>query len=165
MILAFDVAQSCGWAAFDSGTLKAYGAIRLAKADPLINLEKLRGLFDGWATREGEANHMLTGLGGVFVEGVAFSRFRDAHASYWRVRTLIEIVAAEHGCYPVTEVNTSTLKKWATNNGRASKAEMCAAARERFSVDLYARTDDVKKGSKAQEDQADAILVGAWAND
>lgn len=50
-------------------------------------------------------------------------------------------------------VNASTLKKWATGSGRASKADMIVAARERFGVG----TED--------DNEADAVCLLSWARE
>ena len=164
MILGFDISTSLGWATTrlddaDQVVLIEHGTVDLpTKVNPIEKLARVRSLFERI-----EAN-AVEHVAGVYVEGIPFVRQAMAHASYWRVRTLIEVVAAERSLYPVTEVNASTLKKWSTGNGRADKSLMCRAARERYGVDLYARKGDEKKGSKAQEDAADAILVASWAH-
>lgn len=164
MIVGFDVSTSLGWAITrldddDRVVLIEHGVCELpTKLNPIDKLDRVRVLFD---TLE---MHAVEDVSGVYVEGVPFVKQAMAHASYWRVRTLIELVAAERELYPVTEVNVSTLKKWATGKGNATKALMCRAVRERYGVKLYARKDDDQKGSKAQEDEADAILVAAWAH-
>ena len=162
MILGIDVGTSMGWALTqvaedETVDLIAHGALKIpTKNGPLVNLERVGSLFRSFATH-GE-------VAGVYVEDVPFSKFPMASASYWRVRTLAEIVGAERGWYPFTTVNVSTLKRWATGKGNARKPAMCKAVRDRFGVPLYADKGDVAKGSKAQEDQADAILVATWAH-
>jgi len=164
VIVGFDISTSLGWAITrlddeDRVVLIEHGVCELpTKMNPIDKLDRLRVLFD---TLE---MHAVECIAGVYVEGIPFVKQAQAHASYWRVRTMVEVVAAERDCYPVTEVNASTLKKWATGKGNADKALMCRAARERFGVRLHARKGDEQKGSKGQEDEADAILVAAWAH-
>lgn len=147
-VIAFDVGQSLGWAVFDGTRLAEYGRLRLAGKNHTKNAAKLEPLFNRFSP-----------YACVF-EGVAFVSYRDAHASYWRLRTLIEYTAERAGVETFADVPTSTLKKFATGNGRASKVEMVRAARERFKVNLRAHGED--GGKKADEDTADAIHVGAW---
>jgi Holliday junction resolvasome RuvABC endonuclease subunit len=106
----------------------------------------------------------------VAVERVNFVRFSLAHAGHWRVRTLVELALDFRGQFDsLTEVDTTTLKRWATGKGNATKPQMCAAARRLFGVKLWAtgerRASKVAAESSRQEDQADAILIAAWALD
>lgn len=171
MILGLDVGTSLGWALtrldddHHHTVLHGYGVLDLPTKDgPLTNLDRVRGLFRAFEPSSAAAMLTADEVTGIYVEDVPFTKYAKASASYWRVRTLAEIAAAEFGLYPFTIVNVSTLKQWATGKGNADKAAMCRAARERFDVPLYARKGDVEKGSKAHEDQADAILVAAWAH-
>ena len=160
MILGIDVGTSLGWALTElrddeSVRLCGYGAIKLpTAAGPLANLERVRELFESFGGT----------VTAVYVEDVPFTKFAKATASYWRVRTLFEIVASDLGLYPFTEVNVSQLKRWATGKGNARKPAMCRAVRERYGVEVYARKDDDQRGKAADEDVADAILVASWAH-
>ncbi len=151
MILGIDVGQRSGWAlaAEDAcGRVKIidHGIVRLPTSrGPGANLERLREWWEG-----------IPQVEAVWVEGVGFARFRLAHASYWRIRTLWEITGAP---YPQREVSVGSLKKWATGSGKADKAEMCQAARERYGVTLRAKAEG---GSAADEDRADACHVAAY---
>lgn len=66
--------------------------------------------------------------------------------------TVIEL-AAERAMVPYIGVASSTLKKWATGNGRAAKYEMVAAANEKFGLRL----------SDKDHDAADALLIAEYA--
>ena len=72
----------------------------------------------------------------------------DRSGLWWRVVGLAYGVAAQH----VVEVNPSTLKAYATGNGRADKATMIAAARTRYG------------GTAAlSHDEADALHLAGMA--
>jgi crossover junction endodeoxyribonuclease RuvC len=64
--------------------------------------------------------------------------------------TRVQEVAAELGI-DHTPVGPSTLKKWATGNGNAQKAEMIAAARRRFGCEVE------------DDNEADALLILGWS--
>jgi Holliday junction resolvasome RuvABC endonuclease subunit len=152
VIIGFDISLSTGWAVIDPNGvhLVEYGVIGFKRGKLVAAADKVRKVMD---------KHSLDV---VAVEAVGFASNVMAHASYWRWRTVIEMVAMERDLYPVAQVHTSTLKKWATGSGRAKKDAMCKAARKRFGVQLWAKSEG---GNKAQEDQADAIHVAAWAAD
>ena len=150
-ILALDVGKTTGWAHFHDRKLIAHGVVLCDRKKPLFTLEKFRALF------------AVIDPSHIFVEDVGFSRFTLAHASYWQLRTLIEVAADEKGRAPVGTVGVTALKKWATGSGKAKKHDMCAEVRRRYGVELFAWKGDAKRGKRGDEDQADAILVGAWA--
>lgn len=150
-ILGLDIGKTTGWAHFKDNELIAHGVVLCDRKKPLFTLEKFRALLS------------VVQPCRIFVEDVGFSRFTMAHASYWQIRTFIEIAADERSRYPIGAVGVTELKKWATGSGKAKKHDMCAEARKRYGVDLFAWSDDEKRGKRGDEDQADAILVGAWA--
>lgn len=167
-IVGADIGQSFGWSEFvivdngagePHGSMRGYGTITCVR-DVTKALEAIRKLL-------GLQQPTL-----LAVESVEFASYRDAHASYWRIRTLVELAAAELEI-PIVEVPVNTLKLWATGSGKADKVAMCAAANARWGLSLVAQVKrpkgsprlkrGEKVGSKADEDMADALLVGAWA--
>jgi Holliday junction resolvasome RuvABC endonuclease subunit len=153
-VLGIDVGQSLGWSALDKvDHALGYGTINLdTSASYRERLDRIDGLFAAWDPIA------------VCLENVSFGRFPMATASYWRLRTLIELQLECRGWLDrLRLVEVSTLKKWATGDGKAKKPQMCAAANSRFGVDLRARVAGMRgAGSKAHEDIADALLAGAW---
>lgn len=151
-ILGIDVGQSLGWALVGSGTVAAYGHLELPGKSPAE--------LAGYVTR---LVHLITmwdhPVDTLALEDVQFVSSRDAHASYWRIRTLVELAWGRHSS-TVRTVPTGTLKRWATGKGNADKAAMCAAA-TRLTGHPFA--SKASGGTKAQEDQADAVLVALWA--
>jgi len=66
------------------------------------------------------------------------------------LQTRVQELAEARGT-PLAPVTTSELKKFATGNGRASKADMIAAARRHL-------------GRKPEsDDEADAVMIALWA--
>jgi len=154
VILGVDIGQRSGWALArldgERVEIVGHGTVKVPRKEgPAANLERLRRWWDEHAADVTE----------VWIEGVGFAAYRDAHASYWRVRTVWEIVAAPLADYPVPDVPTSTLKRWATGKGNADKLAMVRAARERYGVDLRAKSEGGKAG---EEDAADACHVAAY---
>lgn len=149
-ILGLDVAQSTGWAYWRPGGVVACGALDLKGKDPdqlLAHHAEFRELLETW--------HPIH----LAIEDVQFVGSRDAHASYWRIRTLAELAWAQFSSQTCLLVATGRLKSWATGNGNADKHAMCARASKLTGWSLQARP----AGTKAQEDQADACLVSLWA--
>ena len=69
---------------------------------------------------------------------------------------IVELYAELHSI-PCLDIVPSTLKKWATGNGRASKEDMIAAAnRELGSQGTLPRVS-------LREHEADAIILGLYA--
>ncbi len=155
-VLGLDLGQSTGWAVFVGRRYKKSGTVALNLKEPLKSLEKFRKLLSE------------TQFDSVIIEDVGFVRYAKAHASYWRVRTLIEVALDEKNLIPSTHfVAVTALKKWATGKGNATKIDMVTAARDLTGEELYAR-DEILDDDRSrifrsrQEDQADAILCAAW---
>lgn len=157
--LGIDIGQSLGWAVVNDGVLAAYGTLKLKRsASHAQNLANITHLVDDFQPAA------------VGIEDVQFSRFVQAHASYWRIRTLVELgleMAAPDA--PVHTVGVSTLKTWATGKGNATKPDMVRAATARGAVGLrHLEHPDVTAGrvSKAQagrdQDMADAVMAAFW---
>lgn len=153
IVLGLDLAQSTGWALARDGEIYASGAVKLPWSK------------DNPGSTVAESYRRIQALVGSFgpldlvaVEDVQFASRRDAHASHWRVRTLWTLALAG---VPMAGIQTATLKKWATGHGGATKEAMCRVASMRSGQVLVARDQG---GSKAQEDQADAILVALWGH-
>lgn len=153
IVLGLDLAQSTGWALARGGEIYASGVVKLpwSKDRPGATVaeayRRILALVESFGPLDLAA-----------LEDVQFASRRDAHASHWRVRTLWTLALAD---VPLVGVQTSTLKKWATGHGGATKEAMCRVASARSGLALVARDQG---GSKAQEDQADAILVALWGH-
>lgn len=164
-VLGLDLGASCGWSIVetngDQHKLLAHGILRFDRG-PKGGQRKARvvdgvkALIEAWEPTV------------VCYERVDFMKFRMAYAAHCEYRSLVEYAAYTHGLETVG-VAVTTLKKWATGRGKASKADMCGAVSRMFDLSLTARKPGKKRGkavgTKADEDVADAILVGAWCAD
>ena len=161
MILGIDVGSRSGWALarYDGGTVEIveYGHLVLGRKRGVVaNLDRIRELLVSFD----EPNPLDKTA--AWIEGVGFASFRDAHASYWRIRTLWEVALGEHGWDALGVVPTGTLKKHATGKGNADKTEMVRAARESYRVPLWSTTESEGQGKRVHEDIADACHVAAY---
>lgn len=86
----------------------------------------------------------------------------------------ISVIELEAECrdIPVLTVRPSALKKWATGNGRASKAQMVRYANAWKAVPGFWREAAVKEGAFfagghviEDDNEADALLLLAWAQE
>lgn len=157
LALGLDLGQSLGWSVFHGSELVAFGVRPLKRWQPVRAVQTLAGLVTAWSPDV------------VAIESVNFAVTVGAHAGHWRVRTLAELALDQlEQLDRLVEIDATSLKRFATGRGNAPKALVCAAARARFGVDLWARgeleEDHVSKAERGrQEDQADALFVGAWA--
>ncbi len=157
-VIGFDLARSTGWAVFRGDKLLEYGVLKIARNKHRESVSKFFDLFLRYAPDE------------VAIEHIRFAKFADALSSYSRVRTLLEMAIETDGrLSTIHEVTPTGLKKWVTEYGRASKADMCRTAREWYGVDLWAVEETAPDGRiEAQrgreEDMADAIWVAAWCS-
>ncbi len=78
-VLGLDIAGSTGWAVFDDHDLIVHGNLTFRRDRLVEGLRAARDLIVEWNPDV------------VAVEEVRFAKFVDAHASYWRIRTLFEI--------------------------------------------------------------------------
>jgi Holliday junction resolvasome RuvABC endonuclease subunit len=151
-VMGVDIGQSAGWAFAPGPRVTAHGVLHMKGKTPwdlVDHARQLATLLDTF-----KPTHLA-------LEDVRFVSRRDAHASYWRIRTLVELAWAQYSLTPgPLLIDTGSLKKWATGSGKASKSDMCAEATKRTGVQFIAQADG---GTKAQEDQADACLVTLWA--
>ena len=147
--IGVDIGQTLGWAYHSGQRVTAHGTLKMAGRTP-DQLRKAQAAFTALLA--------LYQPDRLAMEDVQFARYRDAHASYWRIRTLVEL--AWHGPAPEL-VSTGELKRWATGKGNADKAAMCQAASARVGHVFRARP----AGKPGEEDQADACLVALWAAD
>ena len=158
--LGFDVASSLGWAALevtqDGERVADTGTFRWADDDrPHQFVDRLAAfVLRAFPTRPPV----------VGIEDVQFSRYTQAHAMYWRVRTMLEVALSKVNVWPPVYVSPQKVKQIATGKGNAKKPEVCAAARREFGLDLYARDEfdpegRTKKERKGHEDMADAVYV------
>ena len=142
-IIAVDPGTHCGWATWDGTHLESGVQVFDLKRGESPGMRFLR--FREW----------LGGLVGLIRPAVLVfeqAHHRGGYATEVLVgmTTRIQEAAAEAGCEHVA-VHTATLKKWATGKGGASKAEMIAAACDRYGEWV---TDD---------NEADSLLLLAYA--
>lgn len=93
----------------------------------------------------------LSSASTVAYEGAAFSKNTFASRQLAGYRGIIRMTAAKHGCQ-VVEVNPSTLKKWATNNGNAKKPQMVRALKTMYGIKVL------------DDNEADAIWIWQFVN-
>jgi Holliday junction resolvasome RuvABC endonuclease subunit len=145
LILGIDPALSCGWALLDGERRVASGVWRLnetsRKESDGVRFLRLR-------------RHLIAALE-ERVELVAYEEVRrhmgtSAAHLYGGCVATIASVCEEHGV-PVTSVPVAHVKQQATGKGNADKAQMVAAARERFSIE------------PSTDDEADALFVALTA--
>jgi len=142
-ILALDLGSKCGWAWSEyatvlSGVEEFY--VRKGQSPGIRYLEFLRFL-DRFRVAElvaYEEPHLRGGHAAKVLSGFA------THLESW---------CAEHHIEH-SSVHTATLKKFATGSGRADKSQMLEAARARFPSEQI-----------ADDNQADALLILAWAEE
>jgi len=177
--LGFDISTSLGWNLRDSvGKVRAHGVLALVPGAGGRALTENRRRID----KVIKAAQAVAGAGGATslepaVEDVEFTKFTKSHASYWRVRTLIELaVHDELGC-PSIElvVGVTALKSHAMGGkgrgegprGQVTKRQMVEACRKRDEIDLPPWEVTTKGAptaeSKRSGDQADAAHVTHWA--
>ena len=178
MILGLDISTSLGWALRnDSGKAVGHGVVKL-ESGPTgkaaeANASAVRDLL---AMVEAVAEAAGEELG-LALEGVDFSTFTKAHASYWRVRTVIVLVARMRGYLDEPAVvSVSELKRHAMQRAgmkgtgkksRVTKADMVSAAIIADGVDFppfeYTAGGQPTAESKRSGDKADALHVTSWA--
>lgn len=142
-ILAIDPAAKCGFAHSD-GHYGVWDLSSSRKEHPGARLERIRSKlyrakrdwgFDAIAYEDAQlGSHNFTTQG--------------LHAE---IRGVIKLIAREMGDVPIIEVNPSSLKKFATGNGRADKLQMIRAAKTMLGIE----TDD--------DNIADALFVLEYA--
>lgn len=145
IILSLDVATKTGWALMSSGNVLESGV-------------------EDFSRKRGESSGMMflrfrKWLEFVLKWPVEFdlvvyeqSHFRGGAATEICVNLTgrVQECCAEHGIEYAT-VHTATLKKWATGHGKASKEDMIKRAKE------------ILKRDPIDDNEADAVLIGAWA--
>jgi len=142
-ILTLDMATKTGWATNIHG--RRAGVIEFAlKRGESPGMRFLR--CRAWLN---ELHKLLSGKIGVIVYEQAHHRGGAATAVCVGLVTEVQAFAAEHNI-ELMPVHTATLKKFATGNGRASKAEMIQAARE-------------KSWNVQDDNEADAVLLLEYA--
>lgn len=138
-ILALDIATKTGWACNINGKRSGVTEFTLKRGEsPGMRFLRARS----WL---GELFQLLDGKIDVIVYEQAHHRGGAATAVCVGLATEVQAFAAEHGIELMT-VHTATLKKFATGNGRASKANMIQAAKE-------------KEWNPVDDNEADAVLL------
>jgi crossover junction endodeoxyribonuclease RuvC len=152
-VLAFDIALRFGWSVVDDGVLVASGYV-LVKGKEIG--PRYLNAYSAFAELLDESKPDF-----VAAERVNFSRYRLAYGSYRSLRAVLLLACEERGL-DVVEVDVKALKEFWAGKGSASKADMCEKARRRTGVSVYTEEDG---GLPGEEDQADAIAVGFWADE
>lgn len=139
--LALDPAARCGWAWGDGKTIQSgvWGLSERSDQHPGQRLFRLRELL--------RQAHDEVGFDVLAAEDASFgSRNPKTQASHNELRGIISLVAAE--CQvPLLLFHPTTIKKFATGDGRADKSQMVRACKTHFGIEA---TDD---------NEADAIFV------
>lgn len=146
IILALDLGATTGWAIVSNG-VQLYGE------------EHFRGLrperfvaFHAWLD-----DLMNDRLFDYVIFERPFSRGLHTTRSLWGMAGIVELLAEKHG-HPCLDIVPSTLKKWATGNGRACKKDMMHAAHYKI-IAYHRHIDD----APLREHEADAIILGLYA--
>lgn len=141
-ILALDPAQSTGWA-YSHGKWGVQKFIKRPWRHPFSHYLDFRA----WLLERIEA----LGAQAIAVEAVlSTGGYGNGQRHEWHGLVLS---AAAEADLPVVQVMPSSLKKYATGNGRAERPEMRAALKERFGLDL----------TEEEHDAIAAIWVLSWA--
>ncbi len=143
-ILALDLGATTGWAIVEHGKVLNWGE----QYFPGDRAHRLR------AFREWLLGLLTWDLDTVIYER-PFCRGLHATRSLWGMAGIVEEVVVD--CAACLDVVPSTIKKWATGNGRASKEEMTGVAYATVTVDRH--MDDVS----LRDNEADAIILGLYA--
>lgn len=155
-VVGFDIALITGYGVVERYGEDYYtvdhGIVRVRGKDGPGRYASAYSLYEG-LLREHRPNL-------VCAELVNFGKFRLAYKSFCGLRSVLLLACAQCGV-PYTEVSTSTLKEYWTGHGRASKAEMCATARDLTGIPLWSKEED-PGADVGDEDQADAIAVAHW---
>ncbi len=129
VILAIDPSSQCGWATYD-GDRYLSGSVRLTRSSEkgierdLMRAARMRDVLGGWSLT---ATHLV-------FEGSAGQRFRQSMKVACQLEGVM-LVWADEWDISVSSVAPCAVKKWATGNGRASKADMMQAAKRLTGVD------------------------------
>ena len=144
-ILALDCATKTGWAVIDDGKIVASGVSDLSE-DKDRSYGWLFICFRIWL-----AHLCWVKKPDVIVYEKAHHRGEAATQICVNLTGLVQEVGAQQNI-PVRNVMANTLKKFATGNGKASKAEMVEAAQVWVDKDI------------TSNDEADAIHLARWGH-
>jgi Holliday junction resolvasome RuvABC endonuclease subunit len=165
-VLGIDLGTSCGWALLKGGEREGSG---------VWDCKPKRHESAGWRPRRfayylslnlqtlKDRNEIDEGTVVVAYEAVERHLGTSAAHVYGELRGVLWRECGE-AAIDYAGFGVGTIKKVATGKGVANKAAMCTAARAKWGVDLYAAKGDEKPGSKANEDEADALWIAqtAW---
>ena len=149
-ILALDLGSTTGWAMIKEGKVFQHGE-RTFKGNRGVRFEAMRK----WLKSMTAHDHPE-----LIIFERPFCRGLHATRSLWGMAAIAEAAAVWRGI-PSLDIVPSTLKKWATGNGRASKAEMIAAAYRLQPHLPYHGCPSMSFG----EHEADAIILGLYAHE
>ncbi len=142
-ILALDLGATTGWAVVEYGKATEWGEDTFEGNRP----RRFRN-FRNWLIYRIKYHEPDT----VIYER-PFCRGLHATRSLWGMAGVVEEVVVD--CAACLDIVPTTLKKWATGSGRASKQDMIAAA--------YALAPCLLYHVKLGEHEADAIILGLYA--
>lgn len=143
-ILALDLGSTTGWAFVEDGKALKWGE----QTFPGDRAHRLRA-FREWLLE------LLTWNPDTVIFERPFCRGLHATRSLWGMAGIVEEVVVN--CAACLDIVPSTLKKWATGSGRASKEDMMSKAY--IKVTAYHHMDDVS----LRNNEADAIILGLYA--
>ncbi len=167
--LLLDLGTQTGWAVLEGGTLLQSGTLPLATEDELahqrrqgqertcdLRFARLYGLI---------LQHIDQGTTRIVFEDVLFSNTQMQTQLWASLRTAIWAAALKHPGLSVFGIPVATLKRFATGNGRAQKADM-AQALIRAAPDYFPNMLDgyVVKADRtlADDNEVDAIWLARY---
>ena len=144
-ILALDLGATTGWAIIEDGKVSMYGERYFGGHRAL----RFR-LFKLWLLDELQIHDPDT----IIFER-PFCRGLHATRSLWGMAGVVEEVVVD--CAACLDIVPSTLKKWATGSGRASKDDMI------FTAVRLVHPPQSGPWPEMGEHEADAIILGLYA--
>jgi hypothetical protein len=167
--LILDIGTKTGWALLRDGMSRQSGTLLLAKAEEL-ELQRQKG---GERTQDLRFCRLYTFLNDQVTNGVLRIVFEDVlftntqmQGQLWAsLRTAIWAVAIHHPTISVYAVPSVTLKRFATKNGKAQKADM-AQALLLAEPACFTKMQDVSltktDGTLADDNEVDAIWLSRF---
>jgi len=142
-VFALDLGSNIGWSLVDGkGRYETGGEISLIGDNRAQKLQHFMSWLDMFLTDNKERIYFV-----IFER--PFTRGLPATRMLWGYAGIVEALVTEHGL-PVVDELPTTVKKFATGSGKASKETMIETASE-------------KAGLQLGEHESDAYLLGLYA--